>query len=206
MLTKQVQFWQGEFGNEYTERNDISRNIVARKKLIDAVLEKSSHVGDILEVGANIGLNLCALYQRNLTTSVYYGLEPNDLAAHSKAIPYYRVNGTAENIEAEDNGFDFVFTSGVLIHIHPDNLKQAISEIYRVSSKYIACIEYFSDEPIEKAYRGHNGVLFKRDFGSLYMDTFPDLKLVDYGFAWKRATGLDNLTWWLFEKPSNSKT
>jgi spore coat polysaccharide biosynthesis protein SpsF len=32
------------------------------------------------------------------------------------------------------------------------------------------------------------------------MDRFPDLQLVDYGFFWKRATGLDDATWWLFRK------
>ena len=42
--------------------------------------------------------------------------------------------------------------------------------------------------------------LFKRDFGGLWLDTCPDLRVVAYGFAWKRLTGLDNLTWWLFEK------
>ena len=44
------------------------------------------------------------------------------------------------------------------------------------------------------------GKLFKRDFGSFWWDLYPDLKLVDYGFFWKRVAGLDDFTWWLFEK------
>lgn len=31
------------------------------------------------------------------------------------------------------------------------------------------------------------------------------LQLVDYGFFWRRATGLDNLTWWLVDKPSGAR-
>ena len=72
---------------------------------------------------------------------------------------------------------------------------------YRVTRRYIVCIEYFSDKPEEIPYRGHDGVLFKRDFGGFWIDNFPDLETRDYGFVWKRVTGLDNLTWWVFEKP-----
>ena len=72
--------------------------------------------------------------------------------------------------------------------------------MYRVSNRYIVCIEYFSDKPEEIEYRGQSGMLWKRDFGSFWMEQHPDLKLLDYGFFWRRATGLDNLTWWLWEK------
>jgi len=44
------------------------------------------------------------------------------------------------------------------------------------------------------------GKLFKRDFGGFWWDVFPELTFVDGGFFWKRATGLDDLTWWLFAK------
>ena len=95
--------------------------------------------------------------------------------------------------------FDIVFTCGVLIHIHPENLLDAMKEIYRVSKKYIVCAEYFSDKDEEINYHGEDGLLFKKDFGSFYLDNFPNLKLIDYGFSWKRVTGMDNLTWWIFE-------
>ena len=72
--------------------------------------------------------------------------------------------------------------------------------MHRVSSRYIACSEYFSDKPETIPYRGQTDALFKRDFGGMWLDLFPDLKVLDYGFSWKRTTGLDNLTWWMFEK------
>ena len=44
--------------------------------------------------------------------------------------------GNASKLPFEDNSMDLVFTSGVLIHISPDDLLQACSEIHRVSRKY----------------------------------------------------------------------
>jgi len=62
-------------------------------------------------------------------------------------------------------------------------------------------MEYFSHEPSSVTYRGHNDVLFKRDFGKFYIDNFPDLKVVSYGFIWqKEFSCFDNINWWLFEK------
>ena len=36
--------------------------------------------------------------------------------------------------------------------------------------------------------------------GGFWLDHLPGLRVIAYGFSWKRLTGLDNLTWWLFEK------
>ena len=42
--------------------------------------------------------------------------------------------------------------------------------------------------------------LFKRDFGLFYLENFPGLRVLDYGFLWRAVTGLDNMTWQVFEK------
>ena len=52
----------------------------------------------------------------------------------------------------------------------------------------------------DRRFFGFRFRLFKRDFGGFWLDNFPDLQVVKYGFSWKRLTGLDNLTWWVFEK------
>jgi hypothetical protein len=49
-------------------------------------------------------------------------------------------------------------------------------------------------------YRDQDEALFKRDFGSYWLDNFSDLRTLGYGFQWKRVTGLDNVNWWLFRK------
>jgi spore coat polysaccharide biosynthesis protein SpsF len=204
--TVQGRFWQGEFGDDYTERNAATaEQIRARVALWSRVLAPTvgAPPASILEVGSNIGNNLRAL--RALTDAEFYAVEPNERARSSLVetglVPAANVRGGfATAIDLPDASVDLAFTSGVLIHIHPDDLPVSLREIHRVTRRYIGCIEYFSDKPEEIPYRGHSGVLFKRDFGGLWMDLFPELRLLDYGFAWKRATGLDNLTWWLFEK------
>ena len=75
-----------------------------------------------------------------------------------------------------------------------------MKEIYRVSNKYILCLEYFSDKEEIIDYNQGAALLVKRDYGSIYLDNFPKLKVVDYGFLWKRTELMDNVTWWLFEK------
>lgn len=204
--TPQVEFWRGEFGDAYTDRNLATpEQLAARISMWSDILKPM--VGrmprSILEVGCNLGINLRAL--RALTQATFYAVEPiekaREILVRDGVVEAKNVRGgVAQNIEFPDGVADLAFTSGVLIHIHPDHLLAACSEIYRCSSRYIVCVEYFSDKPEVIPYRGALDKLFKRDFGGFWMDNFPDLAILATGFAWKRTTGLDNLTWWLFEK------
>jgi pseudaminic acid biosynthesis-associated methylase len=204
--TTQLQFWRGTFGDAYTERNSATaEQLRARVAMWARILRASTGISpaSILEVGANIGNNLRALTA--LTGAVLYAVEPNEEARRKLAadgvLPAENIrNGCATALDFADASIDLVFTSGVLIHVAPDDLLQSCREIHRVARHSIVCVEYFSNQPQEISYRGHSGVLFKRDFGSFWLDHFADLRLRDYGFFWKRATGLDNLTWWAFEK------
>ena len=71
-----------------------------------------------------------------------------------------------------------VFTSGVLIHISPDDIIRAVSEICRCSSKYVWGFEYYAESYQEVLYRGNKNLLWKTDFAKLYMDNFSSLRLV----------------------------
>jgi pseudaminic acid biosynthesis-associated methylase len=204
--SRQLEAWRGDFGNDYRDRNVADETMIAaRTAMWTRILQPlaADPPQSILEVGANIGLNLRAL--AGLTPARLIALEPN-AGARQRLIDDGVVaaadahDGAANQIPLADGAVDMAFTSGVLIHIAPDDLEASCTEIHRVSKRYIACAEYFADTPQEVRYRGHGGLLFKRDFGTFWMDLFPDLRLVDYGFFWRRATGLDNLTWWLFTK------
>lgn len=203
---KQEALWRGDFGDSYIGRNEISdRHLAALTDNWARILRPTmgEPPASILEVGSNIGLNLRAL--RRLTGAQFYAVEPNARAravlVDEGVVPAANtLDGLCTSIALPDASVDLAFTSGVLIHVHPDELLASCQEILRVTRRYVVCIEYFSDKPEEIPYRGHSEVLFKRDFGSFYLENFPHLRVLDYGFAWKRLTGLDNLTWWLFEK------
>ena len=106
----------------------------------------------------------------------------------------------ARELPFRDEWFDLAFTTGVLIHQPESTLPQVMSELVRVSRKYILCAEYFAPEAVDVPYHGQPGSLFKRDYGGLYLKLFPELHLVDQGVL-SRDEGWDDVTWWLFEKP-----
>ncbi len=204
--TPQIEMWRGAFGDAYTDRNLASPEMMgARIALWSEILGHTIAAPpcSILEVGANLGINLRAL--RAISAAHLYAVEPNDKAretlVHDGVVEPQDIRaGTATAIDLPDDVADLAFTSGVLIHIHPDQLLASCREIHRCSARWIGCIEYFADKPEMIPYRGEVDRLFKRDFGDFWLDNFPDLYITAYGFAWKRVTGLDNLTWWLFEK------
>ncbi|MBT4768909.1 MAG: methyltransferase domain-containing protein [Rhodospirillaceae bacterium] len=201
-----LQRWRGEFGSEYIERNAPTSE---RAKYVARGFAKIlAHLeGDppesILEIGANIGLNLRGLSQ--LTSADLYAVEPNESARETlikdNVLPADHVfNGHAASLPFKDGEVDLAFTSTVLIHVPDDSLDDSYREIHRVAKKYILSLEYFSPTPATVSYHGHDDMLFKRDYGGLWLDGFADLQLVADGFFWKRTTGFDDVNWWLFRK------
>lgn len=204
--TYQSKLWRSNFGDSYIQRNPSSAsNVQAAAMLWGQILRRvqGDRPRSILEVGANIGINLLAL--RGLIDAELYAVEPNATAreqlAEEGVLPSKNIlDGLASSIALPDGSIDLVFTRGVLIHIHPDDLLASCREMHRVARRYLVSIEYFSANPEELTYRNQSNALFKRDFGAFWLDNFADLRVLDYGFAWQRLTGLDNLTWWMFEK------
>jgi len=187
--TEQIKFWQGEFGKEFTNRNlnsveDLDESYVqtwgvSRTSLNQEFLAGLDRDIKILEVGCNIGQQLRHLQLmgfRNL-----FGIEIQRDAVERAKISTKDINilsGSAFDIPFKDNWFDLVFTSGVLIHIHPKDLNTALNEINRCTKQYIWGFEYFSDKCEEINYRGHDGFLWKQDFCGLYLNSFPQLEVV----------------------------
>jgi len=186
--TEQEDFWASEFGTEYRKRNtftpeklDIHYLQTWGYKRSDMNLEFISGLEDakILEVGCNIGNQLRMLEWQN--HSDLWGIEINEDAvsiAKSLCRKTQITCASAFDLPFEDNTFDLVFTSGLLIHIQPEDLEKVISEIYRVTNKYIWGFEYFSKMPLQINYRGHKERLWKNDFPKVYQGLFRNLVLI----------------------------
>jgi len=204
--TKQLEKWTGKFGDDYADRNDfadwkIPLGVEAFRRMIGEVKIESA-----LEVGSNIGLNLMFLSELFKGKVELYGVEPNQ-KAFARLIAWHQLslekawNCDAFQLPLPDSSVDLVFTCGVLIHISPGDLGRATDEIVRVAHRFVLCVEYFSHTPVQMPYHNQAGLLFKRDFGAFYLDRYPFLKPVNYGFLWQRELPIfDNLNWWLFEK------
>ncbi|MDX2193361.1 MAG: methyltransferase domain-containing protein [Gemmatimonadales bacterium] len=205
--TRQLAQWRGDFGREYVARNQptpdlLRRRVRAWSRILDAM--GAAPPRRILEAGCNLGLNLRAL--RQLTDAELVGVEPNPdararLVADGVVPPTHAIEGSLARLPLPDASVDLAFTCGVLIHVPPFALDEALDELHRVSARWIVAIEYFAVKPETVVYRGEDDLLFKRDFGSAWLDRFPDLEPVDCGFLWRRTTGWDDATWWLFRKP-----
>jgi spore coat polysaccharide biosynthesis protein SpsF len=204
MKTDQEKFWQGKFGESYVERNDSQVRVASNIRLFSQILSRTLDVKSILELGSNIGQNLIAI-QSVLPESKLTAVEIN-----SEAADVLESWGRAEVIRGSileldkpsQALYDLTFTKGVLIHINPDHLIKAYQALYENSKRYILVAEYFNPSPVSVPYRGHDEKLFKRDFAGDLMDLYGDLKIVDYGFCYKRDPNFkqDDITWFLLEK------
>jgi pseudaminic acid biosynthesis-associated methylase len=204
--TPQLAAWTGEFGNDYVDRNDFAEWKLEQGMEVFRRVLAGLEFDSVLEVGCNIGLNLIFINALFAGAKKLYAVEPNQ-KAYQKLLTQSRFkleqawNTTAFNLPLPPDSVDLVFTAGVLIHIGPADLDRALNEIVRVARKYVLCIEYFSHAPVEVPYRGQEGLLYKRDFGAYYLDRFPRLRVVNYGFLWQREFPIfDNLNWWLLAK------
>lgn len=156
---------------------------LTRSNMNEAFLDDLPRDLRILEVGSNTGHQLKALQQIGFTN--LYGIELQFEAARlaqnlRENICIVQASGL--EIPFGDGSFDLVFTSGVLIHIAPHDLPFILGEIHRCSSRYIWGFEYHSDSITEINYRGNNGVLWKADYASLFMQRFPDIALMKKRF------------------------
>lgn len=200
--TEQEKFWAGDFGTEYAGRNRSEALQGSCTAFWSRVLSRTRGVSSALELGANIGLNLRAL-RALLPQAELAGVEINPSAAAE-----LRAWGGAEVFEqslldfAPPRTWDLAFTKGVLIHLNPGRLNDAYDVLYRTGARYLVVAEYYNPTPMTIPYRGNEDRLFKRDFAGELMDRFPSLKLVDYGFLWKRDPVFpqDDITWFLLEK------
>jgi len=201
--TEQEEFWAGQFGDDYIGRNSGDALIGSNISLLGKMLSRCQHAMSLIEFGANIGMNLRAI--RALRPE----MELDAIEINAKAVDELRAwdganeiyHGSILDFTAERT-WDIALIKGVLIHVNPDFLPQVYESLVRASNRYILIAEYYNPTPIEIVYRGHSGRLFKRDFAGEMLDRFPNLRVVDYGFVWRRDPVFpqDDATWFVLEK------
>jgi len=187
--SSQLEKWEGGFGKEYTDRNTLTLEQmdelykgnygVSRTELNKAFVGDLDRSIKILEVGSNLGNQLLSLQKMGFEN--LYSIEVNSYAierAKTNTTGINIIQASAFDIPFKDGYFDLVFTCGVLIHIAPADIERALKEIHRCSREYIWGFEYYADTYTEVKYRGHDNLLWKTDFASLYLSLFDDLELV----------------------------
>jgi spore coat polysaccharide biosynthesis protein SpsF len=200
--TEQEYFWAGEFGDEYTGRNQANATVASNTALFSKILSSTNSISSIIEFGANIGLNLEAI-RRLLPNAELSAIEINETAiVKLKEIQNIKIYHSSILDFQPDKDRDLVLIKGVLIHINQNELQKVYELLYKTSKKYICIAEYYNPSPVEVRYRGHEGKLFKRDFAGEIIKQYSDLNLIDYGFVYHRDHNFsqDDITWFLLEK------
>lgn len=204
-MLKTEMFWSGADGDQYHGRDDNRgdglNSIPARTVMFMDALRHTGEIHSICELGANIGLNAVAL-KRLLPSSWYTGLEINTDACDELSKVADVVINSSIDAWQPDRLYDLVFTRGVLIHIHPEQLLDVYGKLYRASGKYIMIAEYHNPTPVEIEYQGRGGLLWKRDFAADMLELYPDLHVSDYGWVWRHDPhwAQDDITWTVLEK------
>ena len=201
--TEQEEFWQGNFGDEYINRNQSDILLASNTSFFSKVFNRTGKIDSIMEFGCNIGMNLKAI-RALLPESNLSGIEINKRAVDDLNKWKGRVHvieGSILDIEL-DTRFDLTLIKGVLIHINPERLDDVYTRLYNYSDKYICIAEYYNPTPVAIPYRGYDNRLFKRDFAGELMSKYSDLELVDYGFLYQNDPIFpqDDITWFLMKK------
>ena len=201
--TDQEDFWAGDFGAEYIQRNQGDALLASNLDFFSKALRSAIKVKSCIEFGANIGMNLKALKLLHPGIDAY-AIEINAEAAQhlGKVIPPAHVYNASILDFDPTRQWDLALIKGVLIHINPDMLPQVYDKLVASAGRYLMVAEYYNPAPVAVPYRGHSDRLFKRDFAGEIMQRHPQMQLMDYGFAYRLDPNFpqDDITWFLMEK------
>lgn len=220
--TPQEEAWRGTFGKEYANRNSWScekldalyerRYGISRTGMNGMLTRYVPPLATILEVGCGDGVQLALLYELGYTE--LFGLDISTKQAERATelhAPHIvaTTTGSVLDIPAYDSSYEVVFTSGLLIHVSPEDLVRAMDEMYRVSRRFIWGFEYFSIhlEPESVVYRGIGNMLWKANYAELFLQRFPALRLVEERRYKYLEEGLEQMdTMYLLEKEKANET
>jgi pseudaminic acid biosynthesis-associated methylase len=205
-MTQRIQdtFWTAEYAQDYATKNSSFDDELGRDGWHKMLAKASLNDKTYLELGCNIGRNIdqLALLDSGLKGSAIEISKPALDYVCSRHSLSHACCSAIQDANLPVNAFELVFTCGVLIHVPPSDLLHVMSKMLDWSSKYVLIGEYFNRTPVSLEYQGKQNMLFKRDFGRMFLENYP-VKLIDYGFLWGKiydAAGFDDITWWLFEK------
>jgi 2-polyprenyl-3-methyl-5-hydroxy-6-metoxy-1,4-benzoquinol methylase len=199
-MNRQEKHWVGRDGDEYHMRNRVEwRNRVGFWNRILSAYE----IRSVLDVGCACGWNQNAIAVCGILAPVFertrrtLGIDINEKALerarlYANDVMYCRAADAATALG--NASFDLVVTSGVLIHVSPNDLPETLRSLHDVAQRYVLAIEYASVATEHVQYRGEDDLLWKRPYGSFYEDL--GMTLVEQGIA----KGFNDCSYWLLRK------
>jgi pseudaminic acid biosynthesis-associated methylase len=192
--------WSGDFGVAYADRNRV---LDERRGMFWDRLLDSHPIHSVLEIGCGQGANLRPIARR-LRPADVWGVDLGAVAlerARENAPGVNVVLAPARRVPFRDRFVDLAFTCGVLIHQPEESLGEVVDEVVRCSARFVLWIEYAASQTEEVPYHGAAGALFRRDYGRIYAERHPELRVVEEGYG-EREIDFDRAHWQLMERTS----
>lgn len=205
------EFWAGKFGDDYSNRNSQQSAVGIRREFFSRCLGGVVPLGvTAIEFGPNVGNNLMALRLMGVAESDLYGIEINKQACEALRVRLPLANiANASALQRDFTGtkmqHDYVLSLGFLIHQSSDKLGMAMGNIFhscKVGGRIIIG-EYFAPVETEVLYRGHEGKLWRRDYGGMMVRMFRGMCAVEsYGFVSKDdpVMPMDDINFWVIKR------
>lgn len=174
--------WSGPWGTKYAEffvlepaeldEHWVKTWDAPRSEVVKEALAHIPKSASILEVGCGTGNQLQLLKALGFTNLT--GIEINVFAANKARERGFDVQvGTLLEMPYGDKQFDLVISCGVISHIDPDRLDDAIKEVSRVARKHIFVTEYTTNT-------GSGDFMWANDYAGKFTESDPALCIDRY--------------------------
>jgi len=168
-------FWKNIRKRYYT----TNTKRVSRRFVVDFV--KNNNISSVLELGCNSGGNLLAI-SKSFPNIRLVGIDICERAIKygkkAEKNPADLLVGSIYDLsQFDDKSFDLVFTRGVLLHINHKMVSKIISDMLRISKRFIFHLEQHG-EPKVRSYADKVPHSFSHNFEQLYetFDIIPEIK------------------------------
>lgn len=131
-----------EYWDRYANENEFKFNEEFAKFVRD--LAVSLRCTSVLEIGCGTGIDLRLFPE----TFDVYGIDLNEMAldiAKTKSPKFNFKTSSIIDLPFKNSSIDFVFTHQLLNYLEDEVLEKGISEMYRVSGKYIMNCERYDE-------------------------------------------------------------
>jgi len=210
--TSQENVWSSDHGFRYVIHHmseDWQNNI--RIPVWTLFLAQVPDVSSICEFGCNIGANLKAIHHVKPDIALT-GIEINPHAVYMLQKEDIGDIHCASILDAEmGQQYDLVFTRGVLIHIHPDEVAKVMHNMARHAKRYVLIYEIYSADPhaldrykpMSKEAVPDEEYQFWRDFSGDFQALYPDWRVVATGVndTLDQAPKEGDMHWTIFSRP-----
>lgn len=208
-MNPQAKAWATEFGDAYHLRNEDPDPEKLARFFTWTLQAVAGGVRSVTEFGAGDGRNLLAIASSGTMSRLDWlnGVEVNPSAfarLQAGVTPGAHVCGSILEPGRVFPSADLVVTKGLLIHLAPRDLDQALDVLEAAARKYVLLCEYYAPQPESVPYHGFSDRCWRNDYAGIFRARHPDFALTDYGFVYRRDADYseDDVTWFLLRRRS----